>query len=95
MVKDVAKQKPKKEEVASGIRRYLPKDYTEKLRQCPICGEWFKGHGVKKTKRGIRYWGNKKYCSDSCRYKAWDKRNPRVSRWEFEEFERWKNEQKI
>ena len=75
------------------LENYLPKDYLDKLIKCPVCGEQFKGRGVIKTKKGIRYWGNKKYCSAYCRNKAWRDRNPRVRRSEFEEFRRWKNGQ--
>ncbi len=92
-VKDMAKKKPGIEESGDGIKRYLPKDYAEKLKKCPTCGKLFKGRGVKDTKKGRRYWGNKKYCSDYCRYKAWAKRNPRVSKWELEAFRMWKNGQ--
>jgi endogenous inhibitor of DNA gyrase (YacG/DUF329 family) len=36
-------------------------------RKCPVCGKEFETKNTKKI-----------YCSQSCNFKSWDKKNPRV-----------------
>ena len=74
------------------VAKHLPKDYSDKLIKCPVCGEQFKGRDIVKLKKGkARYLGNKKFWSDACRNEAWRDRNPRVRKSDYEAFKKWQN----